>query len=444
MRTTIMGFTIKLRAALSAGLVFLAAYSGAVWPQADETASEPPPLPVSVAREGFPLALSYRLRQGFGPDHVMLTHDRNLYYHSHWEEFIPHNIVSRNGAVKALPYKLNPQVGKVKTLSLLGELELDALIADPRSRIQGFVVLHKGVVVYETYPGMRDTDNHIWMSGSKTVASLLVGLLEADGRVDVNRPVDVYLPELADSNWRGIRIIDILDMASGLDLVENAENLQDDTHWFYKWADLMLGVRGYGALTANEAMASVNSLREPGEIFEYSSLNTHVLGLLVERLTGRRLADYFAERVWSRLGAEGDAVLGLGSSGEPGIFGFVSSRLRDKARYGLLYTPSWTRVADERIIPPALVEKTRTDCRPELYQAAREAGENFYFSDDPEARCNSRQWDAVYTDGDMYKAGLHGQGIYVSPTRDVVIAWYSTSPYPNWWQDAARAVAKLY
>ena len=442
MRTAIMRFTIKLRAALSAGLVFLAAYSGTVWPQSDETASEPPPLPVSVAREGFPLALSYRLRQGFGPDDVMAAHDKNLYYHSHWEEFIPHNVVSRNGPVKALPYKLNPQVGKVKTLSPLGELELDALIADPRSRIQGFVVLHKGMIVYETYPGMRDTDNHIWMSGSKTVASLLVGLLEADGRVDVNRPVDAYLPELADSNWAGIRLIDVLDMASGLDLVENAENLQDETHWFYKWADLMLGGRSYGTLTANEAMSSVNALRGPGEIFEYSSLNTHVLGLLVERLTGRRLADYFAERVWSRLGAEGDAVLGLGSSGEPGIFAFVSSRLRDKARYGLLYTPSWQRVADERIIPPALVEKTQTDCRPELYQAAREAGENFYFSDDPEAHCNSRQWDAVYTDGDMYKAGLHGQGIYVSPTRDVVIVWYSTSPYD--WQDAARAVAKLY
>ena len=440
-----MMFGLKLRVAAGAGLLFLVTYSGTVWPQADDMASEPeatPPLPVNIAREGFPLALSYRLRQGFGPDSVMDTHDRNLYYHLHWEEFIPHNIVWRDGAVKALPYQLNPRVGQVKTLSPLGELELDALIADPRSRIQGFVVLHKGMIVYEAYPGMRDTDNHIWMSGSKTVASLLVGLLEADGRVDVNRPVDAYLPELAGSNWEGIRVIDILDMASGLDIVENAENLQDETHWFYKWADLMLSGRSYGTLTANEAMSSVNASREPGETFEYSSLNTHVLGLLVERLTGRRLADYFAERVWSRLGAEGDAVLGLGSSGEPGIFAFVSSRLRDKARYGLLYTPSWKRVTDERIIPQALVEKTQTGCRPELYQAAREEGENFYFSDDLEARCNSRQWDAVYTDGDMYKSGLHGQGIYVSPTRDVVIAYYSTSPYD--WQDAARAVAKLF
>ena len=215
---------------------------------------------------------------------------------------------------------------------------------------------------------------------------------------------------------------------------------------FSKWASIMLGDRSYGALTANEAMASVNLLRKPGEIFEYSSMNTHVLGLLVERLSGRRLADYFSERVWSKTGAEGDAVLAVGPMGEPGIFAFVSSRLRDKARYGLLYTPSWTRVADARIIPQALVENIRKDCRPELYrrayEAAKQSGDDFYFSDDPEVRCNSRQWDAVYTDGDMYKSGLHGQGIYVSPTRDVVIAYYSTSPY--YWQDVARAVAKLY
>ena len=444
-----MTFGLKLRVAAGAGLLFLVTGSGTVWPQADDMASEPeatPPLPVNIAKEGFPLALSYRLRQGFGPDSVMGTHDRNLYYHLHWEEFIPHNIVWRDGAVKALPYRLNPRVGQVKTLSPLGELELDALIADPRSRIQGLVVLHKGVIVYEAYPGMQETDNHIWMSGSKTVASLLVGLLEADGKIDVYQSVEVYLPELAGSNWKGIHIIDILDMASGLDIVENEQNLQDETHWFYKWADLMLGDRSHGTLTANEAMSSVNASRKPGEIFEYSSMNTHVLGLLTERVAGMRLADYFSERVWSKLGAEGDAVLGLGSSGEPGIFAFVSSRLRDKARYGLLYTPSWKRVADERIIPQTLIEKTQEDCRPELYRRAyedaKQSGEDFYFSDDPEVRCNSRQWDAVYTDGDLYKSGLHGQGIYVSPTRDVVIAYYSTSPYD--WQDAARAVAKLF
>ena len=447
-RTTMMTLKVKISTAISAGLLFLATPPNTVWAQTYEMTSglESPPLPVSVAMDGLPLDLSYRLRQGFGPYNVFDTHDRNVYYHLHWGEFIPHNIVRRDGPIKTLPYKLNQRVGKVKTTSPLGELELDALISDPRSRIQGFVVVHKGALEYETYPGMRDTDNHIWMSSSKSVVSLLVGLLEADGRIDVSQSVDAYLTELKGTNWEGIRIIDILDMASGLDIIENDENMQDETHWFHKWFRIMLGDSSFGTLTAKETIFSAKNLHKPGEIFEYSSMNTQILGLLVERVAGQRLADFLSERVWSKIGAEGDALLGLDPSGGPSIFGYISSRLRDKARYGLLYTPSWKRVADERIIPLSLIEKTQKDCRPKLYEraydAAKKAGTASYFSDDTEIRCNSRQWDAVYTDGDMFKGGLHGQGIYVSPTRDLVIAYYSTSPFD--WLDTARAIAEIY
>jgi hypothetical protein len=39
---------------------------------------------------------------------------------------------------------------------------------------------------------------------------------------------------------------------------------------------------------------------------------------------------------------------------------------------------------------------------------------------------NSYQWDVVTTDGDFYKGGVGGQGLYVSPSRDLVIAWFAT------------------
>lgn len=51
-----------------------------------------------------------------------------------------------------------------------------------------------------------------------------MGLLEADGLIDVGNPIDYYLPELSATHWRGIRIIDILDMATGLDLAENEQS----------------------------------------------------------------------------------------------------------------------------------------------------------------------------------------------------------------------------
>ena len=349
------------------------------------------------------------------------------------------------GEVRDLPYELNPEIGHVTAVSPLGELPLDELTTDPRARLQGFIVVHEGKIVYEQYPGMTETDTHIWMSSSKSVASLLVGLLEADGLIDVSKPIETYLPEFAGSQWESISIIDIMDMAPGLDSVENMANIMDLEHPFSKWTRLLLGDHeGLGDLTATEAILAVedNSALGAGEKFEYSSMNTTILGMLAERVSGKRLADLLTERVWSKIGAEGDALLGLDPSGQPAIFGFISSRLRDKARYGMIYTPSWSVVSDEKIVPDSLIEKTQKECRPALYQRTLKSAEDagYAWPVDPEIRCNSRQWDAVYVDGDMYKGGVHGQGIYVSPSRDVVVAYFSTTPMD--WQPYARAISK--
>ena len=38
----------------------------------------------------------------------------------------------------------------------------------------------------------------------------------------------------------------------------------------------------------------------------------------------------------------------------------------------------------------------------------------------------SRQWNFAMADGDLFKGGFGGQGLYVSPARDLVIAFAGT------------------
>ena len=95
----------------------------------------------------------------------------------------------------------------------LGKLTLREFLA--RSETDGFIVLHHGRVVLEEYPRMRATDHHLMWSVSKTFASLAVAQLAAAGRVDVERPIDAYIPALAGTAWQGTRVIDILDMSFG-------------------------------------------------------------------------------------------------------------------------------------------------------------------------------------------------------------------------------------
>jgi CubicO group peptidase (beta-lactamase class C family) len=89
-----------------------------------------------------------------------------------------------------------------------------------------------------------------------------------------------------------------------------------------------------------DAMKSVTKLREPGQRFEYSSMNTMMMLMIAEQITGKPFHDLLTERVWSKSGMEGDAEPDLPPSGEPSACGIVASRLRDLARYGMLDTPS--------------------------------------------------------------------------------------------------------
>ena len=406
----------------------------------------PPQKHVSFATKPLSLKTAYELRKGFHPHAIFPATDYNLYYHGHWSEFIPSHTVSRSGAISGLSYNLNKQVGQATATTELGELSLQEVIKHPDSRIQGFVVVHNGEIIFETYPGMRETDNHIWMSTTKTIVGLLVSQLEEEGLIDVQKPVSAYLDEFKGSNWEHIRIIDILDMTTGLDASETSPSLMNPAHPVHYWQKLVLhGGQELKPMTSRDAILAVPDFEElkAGHLYQYSSLASQVLGFLVEQVLDRRLSDVVTERIWSKMGAEGDATLGLNDAGNAGIFALLSSRLRDKARYGMLYTPSWSSVAQEQVVSQSVIEKIQTGCRPQIYartkKMAMQAG-HWYASADTDVVCNSRQWDAVYKDGDFYKTGSHGQGLYVSPSRNLVVAFFSTSDHD--WQDYARAIAK--
>ena len=138
---------------------------------------------------------------------------------------------------------------------------------------------------------------------------------------------------------------------------------------------------------------------------------------------------------------EGDAELGLSPSGEPSAFGIFASRLRDLARYGLLYTPSWNVVSDEQVVGD--------DYLPKVYAAARQAdfagnlgGRMIRDFGDLDMGA-SYQWDAVFPDGDIYKSGRGGQALYISPQTDTVVVYFSASYRSSLWVHAyAREIVK--
>lgn len=400
-------------------------------------------MPVSVAREGFTPVQAEKLAPQFYDVSVAVSGgDASLFGLLNYPELSTTAVVARTGAVMELEVAENPAIGNVRFQTDLGDKSLDEYLADSRSRVQGFIVVHQGRIVYEHYPGMRPNDYHMWMSTAKTTASLMVRLLEEEGLIDVNQSLTSYLPWLKDTDWEGVKVIDVLDMKSGLNILEDRATRVDPG----SIANRMLLSNGglpYNGVVEKlpDVIASAVRVIPPSQAYEYSSINTLLLVYLAEAVTGRRWNDLFHERVWSKMGVEGDMIMGVNSQGLAMAHGEANTRLRDMARFGMLYTPSWNKVARERIVSESYVRQLSAGGDPIAFRngsAHIKYGEMF---GDETVTSNHYQWDVIFADGDFHKNGMQGQGLYVSPTKDLVIAFFSTKPIyqvPGY----ARAIAK--
>src|SRR5207253_5225379 len=77
----------------------------------------------------------------------------------------------------------------------------------------GMIVLHRGRIELEAYRnGMTPTTRHIAMSVSKSITSLITGVLVNQGLIDLHAEVTRYVPELAGTAYQGATIQHLLDM----------------------------------------------------------------------------------------------------------------------------------------------------------------------------------------------------------------------------------------
>ncbi len=88
-----------------------------------------------------------------------------------------------------------------------------------------------------------------------------------------------------------------------------------------------------------------------------------------------------------------------------------------------MFTPSG-RSKVNPLISDSYMQKIQKDGRPAIFNAGRENNPRLIDAERP--RHNTYQWDLVMEDGDFFKSGYGGQGLYVSPSRDLVIAFFGT------------------
>lgn len=284
-----------------------------------------------------------------------------------------------------------------------------------RTFTTSFLVIHRGRVLTEEYPGYFAAPGIRFQcySLTKSITSMLIGIAVERGDISsIEDPVVRYRPELADTAYDGPTIAHLLDMSSGVD-------------WTEDWTVPDAPIRRFqDAVTTGgsvlEVIRSLGTAAAPGTRFNYSTCESHVLGWVLEAATGRTLAQYAAEHLWGPMGAEYDGYYFLTRSKPHTALGggSLNAATRDLARLGMLMLHDGrTGGAPDapQVIPADWVARSRGNHVLHL-QPGTLGGEN------PDYYGYSNQWWTLEGPGREFTGlGVHGQYLWIDPDRETVI-----------------------
>ncbi len=343
--------------------------------------------------------------------------DANLNYltFQHMDQMFATRSVTAGGEVWDLPSAPVALDGDYtvggKTMSLEDALEATATNA--------LVVIKGGKIVHETYRNGSDaTTRFLTFSVAKSYVSTLIGLALADGAIkSLDDKVTDYLPEMAGGGYERATIRDLLRMRSGVDWLEvyefGSETQLTKVHhnalvaYRYRWCDYA-------------AKETKNGPNAPDAVFNYATLDTSVLGCILEKAVGKTGAEYMSEKLWKPAGMERDAYWimdGPESVGREFYGAGLAVTARDHARFGLMFL-NGGKANGKQVVPAEWVkEATVPDEGYEPVAPGEPVGYQY-------------QW-WTFPGTDAYSAmGLHHQFIYVDPANDMVIVKASHTAEP--------------
>ena len=340
--------------------------------------------------------------------------------------FMPTVNVYREGQVRRLAQRPMSDIPNQIVDTPIGSMGFKDFLDSDKSTTMSIVILHEGDVVFEYYPNQQPYEKPIYWSATKALVAALVGILADRGQVDITQPISHYLPRLEDSDYANITVRNLLDMAAG---VNCPEEYFDQTSCYYKYS-VTIGDGFWTQDSPNSPYDMLASLKPgitapQGTQYQYSGVNAFILSWLVEDIMNMPFQDAVSKEIWSKMGAESDASILAPRYGVPIAHGGLLARSRDVARFGLLYTPSYTKISDSQIISDRMIDLILNDKNPNLTLKTNKAGQL-----PPDFSHSGYLWDAVYTNDDFYRGGWAGQGLLINPTKDIVAVYtgYAIDP----------------
>lgn len=317
------------------------------------------------------------------------------------------------------------------------------------------IITQNGNVLHEEYWNFAaEQKQHIWFSVTKSLVSSAFGVLLEEGKVALTDSPVKYLPELKNSGFERVTIQQLLNHSTGIDFKENYSDPNSEFMRYYAPAMNMAYIPSgrdanpqnteiYGIYDFLSKFVKMDEKVIPGDVFDYNSANTDVLGWLISRVSGMPLNDFLYQHIWKKIGATHDAYIAVDRAYMPVATAGMSTTLRDAAKFGLLILQDG-QFNGEQVLPKQWLDQiTQVSDKQKRNMAVnpkyKNAGWEAY---------NNMWWILDSDKGEFAASGIHGQVIYINKAKNVVAVFYSSqkiaaNPYSEKYANKLSALRKV-
>lgn len=221
-----------------------------------------------------------------------------------------------------LPRTINHEGVQVLTDEILQQTETNA-----------FLIARDGVITYEWYAAGFEPESLVnTMSIGKTVVGMLAGKLISEGKLSESDSVTTYLNQFSDvAGLEEVTIKHLLDMQSCIGIEE--EYPDGPAGWVSPIAQLFATTDVEYVLENNLSVVCA-----PGsEEYQYRSVNTQLLSMVIEQISQQSLADLVSENLWDPIGASAAASWSVDNKGVAKGYCCFNASARDLALLGAVF-----------------------------------------------------------------------------------------------------------
>lgn len=333
--------------------------------------------------------------------------DKNLAYtFQHTPEIQPVQRIKR-GDGDIFCFEMGETMQLPEQFSFQGQTySVEQFLTDTKTT--ALLVIQDDSIRYEKYY-MGGSENTLFVSNSigKSFVSALFGIALSEGAItSVDDPLGTYIPAFRGTALEDIPLKACLQMASGIDFDE-----ENDMNLFS--LKTLLGI------PAIRAIAKYGVQEKPFTRRRYQSINTEILGEVIVQATGKSLAAYMEEKLWTQIGVQHDAYWTLNNEKELAMGG-LSISLRDYARFARLYLHNG-RYNGKQILPAQWIKDSLDASAP--YAKPHANGIPY-----DALGYGYQWWIPAGSEQEFAAIGVYGQWIYGNPTNHTIIVKLSADP----------------